>query len=134
MSLNALLKEQGISKTKLAELMGVDRKTVQRLEDEVTPEVLEALSTYEPKVEPKPGAKKPEDYTNDEIRELCHRRGGLEADLDREKETDYEIACKLGITVFDFHWMIDKMTGKIRKQLRRPENASDAFIKENKGA
>ena len=130
MSLNALLKEQGISKTKLAELMGVDRKTVQRLGDEITPEVLEALSTYEPVANAR---KKPEDYTNDEIRELCHRRGGLEADLDREKETDYEIACKLGITVFDFHWMIDKMTGKIRQQLRRPEGASDAYIRENKG-
>jgi len=115
MSLNELLKQSGISKSKLASLMGVSRQTVQRLGDEVTPEVLEALSTYEPIVE---ALKMPDDYTNEEIAKLCKRRGGIEADVNRDRETDYEIACSLGITVFDFRAMIDRMTGKVRKQLR----------------
>ena len=135
MSLNALLKENGISKQTLADMLGVSRQTVQRMGDEITPEVLEVMSTYEPIVEPKGDVKKPEDYTSDEIREICKRRGGLEADVDREKETDYEIATKLGLKVWQLHEMIDRFTGKVRPQLSRRAGMSDDFIRENdKGA
>ena len=129
-SLNELLKLNGISKSTLADIMGVSRQTVHRMGDDVTDEIKAAILSYKPKVQ---ATKRPQDYTSDEIREICKRRGGLEADVNREKETDYEIACSLGIKVFDLHEMIDRYTGKVRKQLRRPENASDAYIRENKG-
>jgi predicted transcriptional regulator len=128
MSLNALLKEHGISKSTLADILGVSRQTVHRYGDDVTDEIQAAILAYKPVVKAK---KRPQDYTSDEIREICKRRGGLEADVNREKETDYEIACSLGIKVFDLHEMIDRFTGKVRKQLRRPENVSDAYIREN---
>ena len=129
MKLNEALKERGLTKQKLAELMGVSRQTIQRMGNEVTDEALEAINGYVIPVAEI--AKSPEDYTDDEIKDICKRRGGMPGDVAREKETDYEIACSLGITVFDFHKMIDRMAGKVRPQIARREAALDAFLRAN---
>ena len=128
------LKDVGLTKKGLAELLGVSDKTVLRMGDEVTPEVEAVIEDYvnsqdhEPAVIPMaPKQKDWEDYSLDEIRELCKRRGGLEGlDSDEKRiaakncrmveggevialETDYEIAHSIGLRVFEFHRMVDKL-------------------------
>ena len=46
------------------------------------------------------------EYTRDDIKLLLKRRGGLENDTKRDRETDYEIAHSIGLRVFEFNEMI----------------------------
>jgi len=117
MLLNDELKAVGLTKTKLAEILNVSRQTVQRMGDDVNEEILTIIRNYLPKQGDR--VKEPIDYTHDEIRALCKRRGGLEAETkppkDGEvspswgKETDYEICQSIGIQVWEFNQMIARL-------------------------
>jgi len=112
MSLKLELAKKGLNKTLLAEILDVSRQTVARMGDEVTPEVQKVLDDYVEVVQPleTPLARKHknwDEYSIDEIRGLCKRRGGLEGDSGRVLETDYEIAHSIGLRVFEFNRMID---------------------------
>jgi transcriptional regulator with XRE-family HTH domain len=134
MTLKDELKRLGVSQGDLADALGKSRATINRMKDaEVTDEVMEVLQglSVVPKVEVEvPLAEKVKDwekYSLDEIRELCKRRGGLEGLDSSEKriaakncrmveggelvalETDYEIAHSIGLRVFEFHRMVDKL-------------------------
>lgn len=104
MTLSEELKARGMSKIVLAKLLGVSRMTVQRMGETVTDEVLEVLKGYVPISPDK--RKEPGDYTDEEIVELLQRRGGLEGDLNRDKETDWEICKSVGLRVWEFNEMI----------------------------
>ena len=104
MRLSEVLKQKGLSKIKLAELLGVSRQTVQRMGEDVSDEVLAAINAYVPLTGER--VKEPSRYTDDEILDLINRRGGLEADTNREKETDWEICQSLGLRVWEFNEMI----------------------------
>lgn len=104
MNLSEELKARGVSKTRLGQLLGVSRMTIQRMGENVTDEVLEVLKGYVPVTSGK--RKEPVDYTDTEIQELLLRRGGLEADTNRDKETDWEICQSVGLRVWEFNEMI----------------------------
>jgi len=104
MVLSDELKIRGLTKKQLADMMGVSRQTIQRMGEEVTDEVLQAIQGYVPKVGER--VKEPDEYTDNEIAALIARRGGLDADTNREKETDWEIAQSIGIRIWEFNAMI----------------------------
>jgi len=114
MLLSDVLKEKKVSKSKLAELMGVSRQTIQRMGEDVSDAVLAALREYTPVQGQR--VKEPADYTDEEMIALFRRRGGYEAEtkppkdgttsISWGKETDYEIAQSLGIKVWEFNEMI----------------------------
>ena len=114
MKLTDELTAKGLSRGKLAELLGVSRKTVTRMGEEVTDEVLKVLAEFVPKVGER--NKEPKDFTDEEIAGFLKRRGGLEGETKPPKEgtsspswgkeTDFEIAQSLGIRVWEFNQMI----------------------------
>jgi len=106
--LEQALKQKGISKSDLAKLMEVNRKTITRMGDELTPEVKEMLSDLPDK----------KDFTMDEIEVLCKRRGGIEG-VETGKETDYDLAHSVGLKVWEFNWLISQYAGY--KNGRPPE-------------
>lgn len=113
MSLQELLDSVGLNKSELARLMGVSRKTITRLGDEVNDAVIKAVELHQkqeaehnpetedvfveieqkdvPMAETK--FKDAMDCSEDEIRAIWKRRG---------TETDYDIAHSLGVNVFQF--------------------------------
>ena len=131
MSVKDELKRLGVSQGQLAIALNVSRATVNRMKDEVASdevmEVLENLSKGSPEPVEVPLATKVKNwdkYSIDEIRVLCKRRGGLEGLSNRiaskntrmceggelvALETDYEIAHSIGLRVFEFHKMVDKL-------------------------
>jgi transcriptional regulator with XRE-family HTH domain len=130
MKLSELLDSVGMTKGDLAEKLGVSTKTISRLKEEVTPEIITLLAEHKKPAEVSetgfkmypagtviPLAKKVKDidaYTMDEIRALLKRRGGLEADSKRERETDYEIAHSVGLRVFEFKKLIERFVREAR--------------------
>ena len=94
----------GLSKVKLAELLGVSRQTVQRMGESVSDEVLAVIRRDIPQEGER--QKEPKDYTDEEVAVLIARRGGMEGDLHREKETDYEISRSVGLRVWEFNALI----------------------------
>lgn len=113
MNLTEELKAKGLTKQELADLLGVSRKTVTRMGEEVSSEVMKVISEHIPKVAVR--SKEPGDFTDDEIRALLKRRGGLEGETKPPKEgtspswgreTDYEICQSLGIRNWEFNQMI----------------------------
>lgn len=111
MGLTVELTRRGLGKGELAELLGVNRKTISRMGEEIEPKVQKILDEH-PVLEEVPLAKKQknwDEYTDDEIREICKRRGGLEGISERTLETDYEIAHSLGLRVFEFNKMIGRL-------------------------
>ena len=117
MNLSEELKAAGLSKTELSELLGVSRKTIARMGEDVSDHVMRAIQKFVPKADDR--VKEPIDYTLDEIRDLCKRRGGLEAEKNPpkdgevspswNKETDYEICQSIGIQVWEFNEMIKRL-------------------------
>ena len=113
MNLTSELMSRGLTRTKLAELLKVSRKTVQRMGEDVSDEVLKVLADYVPESIVR---KEPSDYTRDEVTALIKRRGGLEAETKPPKqgetsaswgkETDYEICQSVGLRVWEFNQMI----------------------------
>jgi len=95
------------------------------LENKVTPEILALFKPHEQvagqtadghqmyasgtEIPLSPRLKEIDEYTLDEIREICKRRGGIESDSKREKETDYEIAHSLGFRVHEFNKLIKRL-------------------------
>lgn len=104
MMLTDELRLRGLSKTKLSELLGVSRQTVQRMGENISQEVMDVLSGYVPVM--KSRTKDPSKYSDDEIQSLILRRGGVEGDTNREKETDHEICISIGIKAWEFNAMI----------------------------
>ena len=104
MILSDELRLRGMSKTKLAELLDVSRQTIQRMGENISQEAWDVISGYTPKQIKR--IKNPSEYTDDEIYALILRRGGLEGETGREKETDYEICQSVGIKVWEFNKMI----------------------------
>ena len=129
LSLQELLDSVGLSKTDLAERLGVSRMTVNRWGDDVKPEVMVLIESIQEKlklvskvsdsghklypagvyVPMGERVKEPEDYTKEEVLKLCKRRGGIENDAKRTRETDYEIAHSIGMKVFEFNRMIRRV-------------------------
>jgi len=106
------LKERGLSKQDLAEALGVSYRSILRMGDEVSKEVRALLDTGEVTHKEVPLANKVKNwdkYSLEEIREICKRRGGLEGDTLSEFETDWEICRSLGLRVWEFNWMIDRV-------------------------
>ncbi len=130
MDLGEELKRYGISQNQLSAALGVSRATVNRIRDkEVLVEHLavlrelagEEISPVEKLVEK---LKDWDEYTLDEIRELCHRRRGEKVKRmvkDKEVEVweyedDWEIAASLGLKTWQFSRMLDKLRdiGKLK--------------------
>ncbi len=123
MDLGEELKRYGISQNQLSAALGVSRATVNRMRDkEVLVEHLavlrelagEEISPVEKLAEK---LKDWDEYTLDEIRELCHRRRGEKVKRmvkDKEVEVweyeeDWEIAASLGLKTWQFSRMLDKL-------------------------
>ena len=114
MNLTNKLTAANLSKSKLAELLGVSRQTVQRMGEKVSDEVLAIIKDYVPRVGER--VKEPSGYSDAELVALFKRRGGYEAETNPPKlgqtstswgrETDHEIAQSLGIRVWEFNQMI----------------------------
>ena len=108
MKVDEYLKKTGLTKAQLSSPLGVSRSAVTQWDDIPEKYDLEGLSKpieipLAPKV--KPVSK----YTLDEIREICKRRGGLEGLSERTLETDYEIAHSLGLRVWEFNHLIERL-------------------------
>ncbi len=119
----------------LAEKLGVSRKTVVRmLEGEIADRYLERLDEIFSSAEicnDPPMAKNGKgwkEYTDDEIREICLRRGGFEGlsvhpkkddseflKMARNKETDFQISRSLGLRVWEFNRMLDAYSQRLLK-------------------
>lgn len=100
--LNEALEKAGVTKAKLAELMNVNRKTISRMGDNLTPEVEVILNTFKPAIQEAANGlrvKEPEEYSMDDIKSICLTRRG--------SESDYDIAQSLGLKVHELKLMID---------------------------
>ena len=135
MNLDELLDSVGITRTELAEKLGVSRMTVKRMAEkaEVTPEVLALFESKKPQADESEGGfkmypagshvpmsprpKEIEEYEIDEIRPLLARRGGIEADAKRDRETDYEIAHSIGFRVWEFKKLIERFVVLCREEI-----------------
>jgi hypothetical protein len=106
------LGKKGITKTMLAEILDVSRQTIARMGDDIEPRVQKVLDEYVEVIQPLevPMSRKVkgwDEYSVDEIRVICKRRGGIEGNTHSILETDYEIAHSLGLRVFEFNKMVD---------------------------
>ena len=122
MSLNELIDSVGITRIQLAKLMNVSRKTVTRLGDEVTPDVLKAVEAYKctdmasetipvpvvklETIQPGTRHKEPEDYTMPEMAHLCSERKGT---------PDWMVAAAHGLKTYEFKAMIANLVAYCAK-------------------
>lgn len=118
LQLSEALQQAGLTKNKLADIMGVSRQTIYRMGELMSDKVAQALDDYAkthishtimpndqvlgcaPCVhDVAPTARKePDDYTDDDIRVLLKRRGA--------GESDYDIAHSVGLKVHEFNAII----------------------------
>ena len=118
MDLQELLDSVGLTKTQLAKLMGLSRSSITRMPAEASQEVIDVIDEYKltdeashsiptpNKIESNPvigkRVKEPEDYTPKEIKLLCVRTGS-------GQEPRSDVAASIGITVFEFKGMVDRL-------------------------
>ena len=93
-SLRELLKDNGISKSDLAALMGVSRQTVQRMGDKVTPEAREAIEG---------------NIVTEKVWEITHRNIALSRiKYGREGMPIDDVAKLFRLSVFQYNKEVDK--------------------------
>ena len=110
MKLEEYLDSTGFTKASLARALDISKAAISRW-DEIPEKWVSQLDGLKPEPDV-PMAEKKKDwnkYTVDEIRAICKRRGGLEGMAEREFETDYEISRSLGLRVWEFNRMVDKL-------------------------
>lgn len=119
MSLTELLDSVGMTKAQLAVALCVSPSTVKRMGDVAPPEVIQLVDSMaadqipsmpEPARIPLAAKVKPwQEYTRDEVKALCMHTGGYEAIArdKRDRETEYEVACSIGLQVHEFNAMRD---------------------------
>lgn len=108
MELTAYLELKGFSKAELSRRIGVSKAAISKWK-EIPEARLSELMELTPEVPMAEKHKEPEDYTLDEIREICQRRGGHESDPERTMETDWEISRSLGMRIWEFNRMVDRL-------------------------
>ena len=108
MKLSEYLTTTGFTKASLARALGINRAAVSQWDD-IPEKWLPSLEGLQPTDEPmSKKAKNWDEYTVEEMRDIFKRRGGLEGDSQRVLETDHEIACSLGFSVWEFNLMVDR--------------------------
>lgn len=108
MNLTEYLNFKGVTKTFVAEELGISKAAVSAWK-EIPEKHLDKLMKVPVQIPMKEKVKNWNEYTVDEVWEICKRRGcGIDGVPQREFETDYEIAHSLGLKVFEFHRMIKK--------------------------
>ncbi len=94
LSLNELLESAGITKAQLADLMGVSRKTITRMGDDVTPEVQAVVSKHEAPAQ---------------IWEITHRSIALSRiKYGREGMAIDDVAKLFGLSVFEYNREVNR--------------------------
>jgi len=101
MKLDELLELKGLSRAELSRRIGLSKAAISRWGDEVPEKWVKVLDGLAPEV---PIGEVPDDiwkWSPARIKEeVCVRRG---------RETDYEIARSLGLRVWEFNRLIDKV-------------------------